>query len=283
MRCLQAAPPSLPAFVPRRLRRRAERHLHDAAARSRTGPPAVARLGSKPSPTSSRTRPGCIPTCSGQDVRYTFRTLRRSRGFAVTAVIVAALGIGATTASFSVADHVLVRPLPFPGAASPRAAVAGPDLPRLPAYGAVAGEFPRLEKAATSLDGMAAYTSAVVNLVGAGRARRLTGRRREPATSSRSFGVQAALGRALVAAPTTSPPHAGRGVERALWRAEFGADASVLGATDHARRRAARRRRRDAGRLRVPVARAWSSGRRFGSRRRLLADRSDTYLTSSRG
>ena len=44
-----------------------------------------------------------------QDVKYSLRSLRRSPGFTITAIVVAALGIGATTASFSVADHVLVR------------------------------------------------------------------------------------------------------------------------------------------------------------------------------
>src|SRR5215470_289563 len=42
-----------------------------------------------------------------QDLRYTLRTLRRSPGFAFTAVIVASLGIGATTAAFTMVDHVL--------------------------------------------------------------------------------------------------------------------------------------------------------------------------------
>jgi putative ABC transport system permease protein len=49
-----------------------------------------------------------------QDVSYTGRVLRRSRGFAITAVLIVALGVGATTAAFSITDFVLLRPLPFP-------------------------------------------------------------------------------------------------------------------------------------------------------------------------
>ena len=49
-----------------------------------------------------------------QDLRYAARTLVRMPGFSATVILVAALGIGATTAAFSVANHVLLRPLPFP-------------------------------------------------------------------------------------------------------------------------------------------------------------------------
>ncbi|MGO8786808.1 MAG: ADOP family duplicated permease [Terriglobia bacterium] len=48
-----------------------------------------------------------------QDVRYTFRTLRRDRGFVVVAVLILGLGIGANTAVFSLLNTILLRPLPF--------------------------------------------------------------------------------------------------------------------------------------------------------------------------
>src|SRR5258708_11491091 len=48
-----------------------------------------------------------------QDLRYTFRTLRRDAGFTTLAILIVGLGIGASSTIFSVVNTLLLRPLPF--------------------------------------------------------------------------------------------------------------------------------------------------------------------------
>jgi macrolide transport system ATP-binding/permease protein len=50
-----------------------------------------------------------------QDLRFALRQLRKNPGFAVTAIMILALGIGASVAIFAFVDAALIKPLPYPG------------------------------------------------------------------------------------------------------------------------------------------------------------------------
>jgi predicted permease len=164
-----------------------------------------------------------------QDLRYTARTLNRARGFAVTAILVTALGVGANTAAFSVADFVLLRPLPF----------ADPDkLVRLcegPRTGGGWGCNNQLSPAnyrdfktmSSSFDAMGAFAADAVNLVGVGEPRRLEITAVTPEVLP-LLGVRPALGRVF---EPGDEDRAAVIISHGLWQSQFGSDPAVLSRT----------------------------------------------------
>jgi hypothetical protein len=74
---------------------------------------AIAQQPTVPHSASSKKRETML-----QDFRYALRTIRQAPGFAVVVTLTIAVGVGATTAMFSVVDAVLLRPLPYPAQAS---------------------------------------------------------------------------------------------------------------------------------------------------------------------
>ena len=121
-----------------------------------------------------------------QDLRFTARTLNGSRGFAIAAVLITALGVGANTATFSVADFVLLRPLPFK---DPSAIVRLCEGPRDGSgWGCMNELSPANYRSATadtrSFEGWGAFTGASVNMVGSGEPVRIGGYRVTPGVFS---------------------------------------------------------------------------------------------------
>jgi len=93
-----------------------------------------------------------------QDVRYAVRLLVKQPGFTLVTIAVLALGIGATTAIFSVVDAVLLRPLPYTGAA--RIVSVSNNYRGLQNRGQIsAPDFHDWHDQARSFDALAMYTS----------------------------------------------------------------------------------------------------------------------------
>ncbi|MBV9745979.1 MAG: ABC transporter permease, partial [Acidobacteriia bacterium] len=109
----------------------------------------------------------------GQDVRYGLRIVRRNPGFAVAVVLTLALGIGMTTAIFSVVNAALLRPLPYPNAS--RLAWLAQYEPALKHDVDGLGDFYQWRVQAKSYTAMAAYSYGSAAIANAEGARRVSG------------------------------------------------------------------------------------------------------------
>lgn len=163
----------------------------------------------------------------GQDLRHTRRSLFRSRGFAAAAIVVTALGVGATTAAFSVTDFVLLRPLPF---ADPSRIVkiwqSSPGYERTDVSPA---NFRDWRNRATSFSLMGAYSEGLTaSLVGVGEPAQLSGSMVTP-DLMRVLGVSPAMGRWLGDADDRPNAPGAVVISDAMWRARFHGDPAILG------------------------------------------------------
>lgn len=161
-----------------------------------------------------------------QDLRWTARSLRSTRGFALTAVAVTALGVGANAAVFSVADRVLLRPLPYP---EPGRLVKLWESP--PGYGRTElspANWRDWRRLSTRFEAVAAFTSVPANLVGAGPPRRVQGAAVDADLVS-VLGVRPWLGRLFKAEDDREDAPATLVLSHGAWLEEFGGDPDVLG------------------------------------------------------
>ena len=163
-----------------------------------------------------------------QDLRYGFRALVQQPGFAATAVLALALGIGANTAVFSIVYAVLLKPLPFP---EPGELIYVHDT--YPAVQLASVSWPKfiaLRDGNRTLSGLAALAPGTVTITGHGDPREAAAYRVSGDFFS-VLGVPPLLGRPLVRSDDV--PNGGRVIvlSEAFWRGTFGGDPQVVGQT----------------------------------------------------
>lgn len=163
-----------------------------------------------------------------QEFRHAARKLLRAPGFTAIAVLTIALGIGATTAVFSVVYNVLLKPLPYRDAGqlvSVESVRNGDPMPMSPL------DFMDYREQARSFTGLAAIDRGTINLTGVGSQPVRLRSTRVSASFFEVLGVNAVRGRLFRAGE--DEPGAPRVVvlSYATWRSEFGGDPRVIGQT----------------------------------------------------
>lgn len=164
------------------------------------------------------------------DIRYSLRTLRKTPAFTTAALMTLALGIGATTAIYSLVHTVLLRPLPF---TEPDRMVRIWDVNaplRIPEFSSSLLNFVSWEEQSRSFDALAAIRNASVNLTGDGEPQRV----RAAAVTERFWSL---TGIAPIAGRVFSPEEHRLGkdtvvmLSEGLWRQRHGGDSAVIGRT----------------------------------------------------
>ena len=160
-----------------------------------------------------------------QDIRYALRSFVRAPGFTLVALITLALGIGGTTAIFSIVDGVLLRPLPY----SDPGRIFG--INRIGANGSLdsfsSADYRDLKRDATSFAAIAGYRSDIVDMTGRSEPVRIIGMQTTAAFFD-VFDAAPLLGRTYHEA-TDKPGAAVAVISETIWRQQFGGNTGVIG------------------------------------------------------
>jgi predicted permease len=167
-----------------------------------------------------------------RDFKYALRTLARTPGFALVAILVMALGIGATAALFTVVRFVLLNPLPYPD--SSRLVELYEDQGKGGQYHYIpvtAGSFTEWQRAA--------HNTADMALIGPWRSYDVSGRGTQLPESVRAgwlswnffrvLGITPALGRDFLASDDRPSSQATVILANAFWKRRFGSDPAIVG------------------------------------------------------
>jgi predicted permease len=167
-----------------------------------------------------------------QDLRYAARSLNHSRGFALTAILITALGVGTNTAAFSVADFVLLRPLPFPDS---EALVRLCEGPRTGGGWGCNNElspanFRDVRASATAFQALGAFVSSTAVLLGSGDPLRAPAAQVTPEVLP-LLGTPPLLGRVFDSTGTQDRDANAVVMGYGLWQSRFGGDPGLVGRT----------------------------------------------------
>lgn len=163
------------------------------------------------------------------DVRYTLRMLRRNPGFTAVALLTLAIGIGASTAIFSVVDGILIRPLPFPE--SERLVTAWADFRGRGGPEQEWFSYPNyvdLRNESETFQSLAIYGGQTWTLTGEGEAEQIVGSAVSHGMLSDVLRVAPILGRGF--RPEDDLPNAEPVVLMSyeMWSTRFGQDAEIV-------------------------------------------------------
>lgn len=158
-------------------------------------------------------------------VRYALRSLRRSRGFTIVAVLTLGLGIGANTGMFSVVNAVLLRPLPYE---EPDRLARVFSLHQGDLWTASPPDFTDWRRDNRAFEDMAALYPSTATLSGDGPAERIPGAVVGPNLFP-LLGVGPALGRGFNESDAVSGQHYVALLGHGLWQRRFGGDSSIVG------------------------------------------------------
>lgn len=163
-----------------------------------------------------------------RDFRYGLRAMLHNPGFTSVAVLTLALGIGATTAIFSVVYGILLQPLPYPDDDRLVNVIQSYPQKGLATWGLSQANFALYRDHNHVFEGIAAYTSAGYNLTGGASPERL-----QASSVTVDFfdvlGVQPGWGRAFRPEEDTPGKNSVCILSYGLWQRRFGGDAQIIG------------------------------------------------------
>lgn len=164
------------------------------------------------------------------DVRYALRILRRSPAFTAVAIATLALGIGATSAMFTLVNGILLRPLPYPQSERIVRLIQSYPERGLDTWGVSQQNIALYRDRSTDFEAFSAYRGGGITLNGPTGAERLS-ILRVTADFFNVVGVQPSLGRAFTRDEDRPGTNNVLVLSHAYWATRFGADPSVIGRT----------------------------------------------------